>query len=173
MDKVDVRFPKAAPKSAPVKLPGNAEERAAALVELMNRLAAHLRRESAALRARRPAAEMAALLREKHKLVMVYEEVSRLLRLDREGMTSLPAALKGDLRDAARALAEGAAENAETLRVNGDTQKLLVDTIVGAVNRARSIPHVSYGPNATAPAGRGFMAPVSGPATAATLNTRL
>ena len=173
MDKVDIRFPGAGQKGRAGTLPRNALERANVLVGLMSRLAAHLRRETAAVRDRRPGEEIAAMLQDKSRLVMAYEEIARLLRVDREGMAALPEELKERLREAMHDLADGAAENADTLRIDGEGQKLLVDSIVEAVNRARAVPQLSYGPGALAPAGRGYAPPTSGPATSATLNTRL
>lgn len=179
MDKVDVRFPQPA-KSAPApNLPKNAEERATALVDLMGRLAAHLRRETAAVRNRRFGAELTEIAREKQPMALVFEEISRLLRIDREGMAKLPPELKGKLKDATRALYEASAENAELLRRNGEAQQVLVDTVVGAVNRARQVTTVAYNPASTGASrggtasGRPYGGPTHGPATAATLNTRL
>ncbi|WP_448203196.1 flagellar basal-body protein [Azospirillum sp. sgz302134] len=166
MDKVDVRFPQPGKKAQPA-LPKNAEERATALVELMGRLAAHLQRETAAVRRRCSTAELARLAKEKQPMTLVYEEVSRLLRVDREGMANLPDETKARLREATRALYEASADNADTLRRNGEAQKILVDTVVDAINHARQTTPVAY------PASRTYVAPKRGPATAATLNKQL
>ncbi|HEY0833388.1 MAG TPA: flagellar basal-body protein [Azospirillum sp.] len=177
MDKVDVRFPSDKPKSAPANLPKTAEERAAALITLMERLSAHLDRETTAVRDRRPAAELAKLAQDKQPMVLVYEEVSRLLRIDPDGMAKLPAPVKQRLNEVTRALADSAGANAATLRLREDAQQLVVDTVVAAVNRARQTqPGVAYGPTPTpygAPAARGYGPPRHGPGTSATLNTRL
>ena len=98
MDKVDVRFPQPAKPAA--NLPKNAQERAVALVELMGRLTALLEREAAAVRARRPAKELAQIVKDKQPMTLVYEEVSRLLRVDREGLIGLAPELKTALKDA-------------------------------------------------------------------------
>ncbi len=171
MDKVDVRFPQPARAAPPSNLPKNAEERAVALVDLMGRLAAHLRRETAAVLARRPGRELAQIAREKQPMALVCEEISRLLRVDREGMARLTPELKATLREATRNLYEASAENAETLQRNSAAQKILVDTTVAAVNRARQTTTVAYG-SGSAP-GRAYGPPPKGPATSATLNTRL
>lgn len=171
MDKVDVRFPPAAQKAPPANLPKNALERATALVDLMGRMAALLTRETEAVRTRRPTAELAKIAREKEPMSLVYEEVSRLLRVDREGMAALPPELKVSLKEAAGALYAASAENAEALRMGSEAQKLVVDTVVGAVNRARSTPRTAYAPHMGG--GRGYSQNPCGPATAATLNTRL
>lgn len=171
MDKVDVRFPPASAKPQPSNLPKNAFERATALVDLMGRMAALLARETEAVRTRRPTAELAKIAREKEPMSLVYEEVSRLLRVDREGMAGLPAELKQSLKDAAGALYAASAENAEALRLGSEAQKLVVDTVVGAVNRSRSVPRTAYAPHMGG--GRGYSPAPHGPATAATLNTRL
>ena len=170
MDKVDVRFPKPA-KNPPANLPKNAEERATALIDLMDRLSSHLARETEAVNRHCSSAELARLAREKQPMMLVYEEVSRLLRVDREGMANLPDAVKGKLREATRGLYEASAANADALRRNGAAQKVLVDTVVGAINRARQTTTVAYG--AGAPATVNYVTPTHGPATSATLNTRL
>ncbi|HYH17019.1 MAG TPA: flagellar basal-body protein [Azospirillum sp.] len=177
MDKVDVRFPQEKPKSAPANLPKTAEERATALIALMERLAAHLDGETAAIRQRRPAAELARMAKDKQPMVLVYEEVSRLLRIDPDGMAKLPAPVKERLKEATHALYLSAGANAATLRLREDAQQLVVDTVVAAVNRARQTqPGVAYGPTPTRPGAtppRGYGPPRHGPSTAATLNTKL
>ncbi|MBP2229144.1 flagellar basal-body protein [Azospirillum agricola] len=170
MDKVDVRFPQPA-KAAPSNLPKNALERATALVELMDRLAALLEREAAAVRARRPAAELARLAKDKQPMSLVYEEISRLLRVDREGVMGLPAELKLALREATGKLYAATADNAEALRVGGQAQKIVVDTVVAAVSRAQKAPVSAYA--AHMGGGRGHSPQPSGPRTASALNTRL
>ena len=172
MDKVDVRFPQPEKKAGPPpNLPRNAEERAVALIDLMGRMSAHLRRESAAVLRRCGAAELARLANEKQPMMLVYEEVSRMLRVDRDGMAKLPDEIKGKLREATRALYEASAENAEVLQRNGAAQKVLVDTVVGAINRARQVTTVAYS-SAASPA-RAYGPPPRGQANAATLNTQL
>lgn len=170
MDKVDITFPKPA-KAAPNNLPKNAAERADALLELMGRMTAHLRKESQAVANRCTAAELERLNREKQPMTLVYEEISRLLRVDREGMANLPVETKTRLRDATRALFEASAENAETMRRNSAGQKILVDTVVAAINRARQVSTTAY--SASRAPGRSYGPPARGPATSATLNTRL
>lgn len=176
MDKVDVRFPSPKPAAPPPALPKTALERATALSGLMRRLAAHLDRESAAVRGRLPPAEILRMARDKQPMVLVYEEVSRLLRVDREGLAGLPPEVKRELAEATRQLAASAAANTETLKINSDAQQMMVDTLVGAVNRARqSQPGVAYGPGAGGfrQPPRGYGPPKHGPATSATLNTHL
>lgn len=170
MDKVDVRFPQPV-KAAPSNLPKNALERATALVDLMGRLTALLTREAAAVRARRPSAELAQIAREKQPMSLVYEEISRMLRVDREGVMGLPAELKAALKEATGALYAASADNAEALRIGGQAQKIVVDTVVGAVTKAQKAPSTAYA--AHMGGGRGYAAPPSGPRTSAALNTRL
>lgn len=176
MDKVDVRLPKT-PKAPPANVPKTAEERAMALVGLMVRLAAHLDRETAAARGRASTAEMAALAKAKEPMALVYEEISRLLRVDREGMTALPEELKAELRAATKALAASAAANTELLRSATASQNVLVDTVVASVNRARRSNQPAYGPAAAGYSSpqhrRDYGTPRHGPATSGTLNTRL
>lgn len=159
MDKVDVRFPQK-PKPA-ANLPKNAEERAVALSELMERLAAHLGRETAAILARRRH-ELAELIRAKQPMVLVCEEVSRLLRIDREGMATLPGPLKARLKAANDALNAAAHENALALQRSTEGQKLLVDTVVAAVRQARQGQQPAYGPAAA-----GYRRTTYGPGLAA------
>ncbi|MBP2298792.1 flagellar basal-body protein [Azospirillum picis] len=169
MDKVDVRFPQQARPTA--NLPKNAQERAIALVELMVRLTALLERESAAVRARRPAKELAQIVKDKQPMTLVYEEVSRLLRVDRDGLASLPPELKTALKEATGKLYAATADNAEALRVGSAAQKVMVDTVVGVISRQQKAPSTAYA--AHMGGGRGYSAPPSGPRTSAALNTRL
>lgn len=171
MDKVDVRFPQPGKKAPAANLPKDAGERAEALIELMGRLSAHLRREAEAVERRCTGAELARLAREKQPMMLVYEEVSRLLRVDREGMANLPDGTKARLRAATRDLYESSAVNADVLRRNSGAQKILVDTVVNAINQARQVTTVAYGTGT--PQRSAYVVPTHGPATSATLNTRL
>ncbi len=171
MDKVDVRFPQPGKKAPSANLPKNAEERAGALIELMGRLSANLRREAEAVERRCNTAELARLAKEKQPMMLVYEEVSRLLRVDREGMANLPDDTKAKLRAATRDLYDASAENADVLRRNSGAQKILVDTVVNAINHARQVTTVAYG--SPIPPRSTYVVPTHGPATSATLNTRL
>ena len=170
MDKVDVRFPQPA-KAAPTNLPKNAFERATALVDLMGRLTALLHREAAAVRARRPVTELARFTKEKQPMALVYEEVSRMLRVDRDGVMALPAELKAALKTATSELYAASADNAEALRVGGLAQKIVVDTVVGAVTKAQKAPGTAYA--AHMGGGRGYSPLPNGPRTSAAFNTRL
>lgn len=170
MDKVDVRFPQPS-KPAAGNLPKNALERATALVELMARLTALLEREATAVRAHRPAAELTRLAKEKQPMSLVYEELSRLLRIDRDGLMALPAEMKTALKEATGKLYAATADNAEALRVGGAAQKIVVDTVIGVLTRQQKAPATAYA--AHMGGGRGYSPPPSGPRTSATLNTRL
>lgn len=171
MDKVEVTFPKPPKPSA---LPQTTEGRAVVLVDLMERLALHIDAETAAVAKRRRNAELAAIAKDKQPIALVFEEVSRLLRVDREGLAALPDDLKGRLKGASQALARAASDNALRLRRSAEGQTKLVDTLVTSVNRARRQDHPSY-----TPAAAGYVSAVRGgparhgPATAATLNTKL
>ncbi|CAO3431205.1 flagellar basal-body protein [Azospirillum doebereinerae] len=170
MDKVDVRFPQPA-KAAPSNLPKNAFERATALVDLMGRLTLLLQREAAAVRARRPTAELLQMAKEKQPMSLVYEEISRMLRVDRDGVIALPAELKTALKEATGQLYAASADNAEALRVGGQAQKIVVDTVVAAVTRAQKAPATAYA--AHMGGGRGYAPPPSGPRTSSALNKQL
>ncbi|WP_448188890.1 flagellar basal-body protein [Azospirillum sp. sgz301742] len=173
MDKVDIRS--LGERKKPLNLPRNAEERAVALVDLSARLTAQIERETAAIRSHRPAAELIALATAKHPLSMAYEELTRLLRIDRAGMADLAPELRERLAAATEALSESATVNAHVLRVAGESQQTLVDALVNAVNRLRRTePGVRYGPpTASGKPLRGYGAPTRGPATSATLNACL
>lgn len=176
MDKVDIRSTPGKPKAAPANLPKNAHERTVALSGLMERLADHLDAEAAAVTARRPAAELAELARAKQPMILVCEELSRLLRVDRDGMAALPAEAKAGLAEATRRLTIATAENAATLQRMAGAQQILVNTLVDATNRyRRTQPGVAYQQAAPRPNGpiTVFATPKHGPGTAATLNTRL
>ncbi|WP_431857978.1 flagellar basal-body protein [Azospirillum sp.] len=172
MDKVDVRFPT---ERKPVNLPRNAEERAVALVDLCARLAQQMDRETAAVRDHRPAEEVMALANGKHPLCIAYEELSRLLRIDRAGMAALAPDLKERLAAATQTLSESARANVHALKLAGETQQTLVDMMVHAMNQLRqTAPGVAYGPRqSNGPLLRGYGAPTRGPQTSATLNACL
>lgn len=175
MDMVDIRHPQK-PKSAPVNLPKSAEERAEALISLMERLTAHLEQETRTLADRR-VRDIAALVKAKQPMALVAEEMGRLLRIDREGLSSLPLDLKERLRETVRALNAATDANIGTLDRMAGAQQLLVDTIVDAVNRDRKLNHPAYGPAAGGRYANGpsrvYAPPTNGPATSATLNTNL
>lgn len=176
MDKVDIRTTPDKPKAAAANLPKNAQERAAALAGLMDRLTEHLDTEAAAVAARRPAHELAELARTKQPMILVCEELSRMLRVDRDGMAALPAEVKARLKEATRRLTIATADNAATLQRMSGAQQLLVNTLVDATNRyRRTQPGVAYQQAAPRPNGPTtvFATPKHGPATASTLNTRL
>jgi hypothetical protein len=155
MDKVDVRTQQS-PRRPTASLPRNAAERAEALFDLMERLIAVLDRETAAVQRQDTGGEFTRLVQDKQPLVMAYEELARLLRVDRDGLKALPAPVKQRLQEMTRRLSEASATNANALKANGDAQKIVVDTMVGAVNHARqSQPGFSYGPSA-AGYGRGL-----------------
>lgn len=175
MDMVDIRQPRQS-KTAPTNLPKSAEERAEALIGLMERLTAHLDAETQALGERRTG-DISDLVKAKQPMALVAEEMGRLLRIDRAGLSSLPLDLKERLRTAVRALNAATDANIGTLDRMTGAQRLLVDTIVGAVNRERKLNHPAYGPMAggrrTNAPSRVYAAPTNGPATSATLNTNL
>lgn len=172
MDKVDVRFPT---ERKPVNLPRNAEERAVALVDLSTRLAQQMDRETTALRTHHPPEEVIALATAKHPLCIAYEELARLLRIDRAGVAALAPELKERLSEATQVLAESTRVNANALKLAGETQQTLVDMMVSAMNQLRqSAPGVPYGPKqSNGPLLRGYGAPTRGPQTSATLNACL
>lgn len=178
MDKLDIRYRPAAPGPKPAaNLPKNALERAQALVGLMERLAVCLDREADAIRRRRPLAEIRALVKEKEPMMLVYEEISRLLRVDAEGVAALPAELKAQLKTVTLRLKTAGEAGSETLRAAGAGQQLLVDTAAAAIGRANQSRTTAYGAVAGGgrPPPRGYgPGPAAGPRpTAASLNVQL
>jgi hypothetical protein len=176
MDKLDIRsFAPPSPKPAG-NLPQNAHERASALIGLMDRLAACIRRESDAIRRRRPVAEIKALVKEKEPMVLVYEEISRLLRVDKEGVAALPVEVKTKLKEAAARLKTAGDDSAGMLRAAEAGQKLLVDTVAAAIGKANGRQTAAYPATAAGgrPMPRGYgPAPGSIRPAAATLNATL
>lgn len=177
MDKLDIRYRPAPPAAKPAGLPKNALERAQALVGLMERIAACLDREAVAIRRRRPVAEIRALVKEKEPMMLVYEELSRLLRVDADGVAALPAEVKTQLKAATLRLKTAGDAGTEALRCASAGQQLLVDTVAAAIGRANQRQTTAY--NATAGGGRapprGYGPPPGGgqrPA-AASLNVQL
>ncbi|HYG88850.1 MAG TPA: flagellar basal-body protein [Azospirillum sp.] len=170
MDKIDVRTPKE--RKPGIALPRNAHERAVALLDVMGRLVSALDRETGLLRGRRPSGELGRLADEKQPLSLAFDELSRLLRIDREGMAGLAPDLKERLAAATQTLLASTAANAEALGGATKVQKILVDAVVAGINRLREQqPGVAYGPSSGGgQALRGYGAPTRGPATSATLN---
>lgn len=173
MDKVDVRFPDAEQRPPP-NIPRTASERADALLRLMDRLIGHLRRETQLVGSRQSSRELEKLAAEKGPMTLVYDELSRLLRLDRDGLRNLPGEVKEKLRDDTLTLHHALSENIEALRKRNASQQNLVDVAIDAVNRARKVTTVSYAPRIpAAPHGVAGRSPRHGPATSGTLNTHL
>lgn len=173
-DLVDIRTPERK-RTPAANLPKTAEERAEALIDLMNRLADHVEEETRTLRTR--GADLADLVRRKQPMSLVAEEMARLLRVDRGGFSDLPRETRDRLRAANARLNEAAEINIELLSRMRNAQSRLVELVVRAVNRDRVASHPAYGPSVgrRAPAvTRLSLAPASrGPATAGTLNTTL
>lgn len=152
MDKVEIGQAKAKSAKSATNLPRNARERAEALVGLMGRMAAHIDRETNAVRAHRPMAELRALVKDKEPMSLVFEELSRLLRVDRDGMAALPDALKKALKQGSAELRRASTENAAALRYAQDGQRIVVDTLAAAANRMKNRQASAYA--ATAGGGR-------------------
>lgn len=170
MDKVDVRIPKE--RKAAIAPPKNAQERAVALIDVAARLTALIERETGILNGRHASSELGRLADEKRPLSIAYDELSRLLRIDRQGMAALPTELKERLSAAGQELATLCATNAERLRGAAEAQQVVVDALVAGINRLRNQqPGVAYGPVASSVSPlRGYGAPTRGHATSATLN---
>jgi len=171
-DFVDIRTPQQK-KATAANLPKTAEERAEALIDLMDRLTDQVEEETRALSTR--GANLDELVKRKQPMSLVAEEMARLLRVDRAGFTGLPSEIKDRLRAANIRLNSAAEVNMELLQRMRSAQGRLVDLVVRAVNRDRVANHPAYGPNVgrRAPAvTRLALAPASrGPATSGTFNT--
>jgi len=175
MDKVEIRQLQST-KAVSSNLPKTAEDRALALVDLFERLTNHLAGETEMIEARKTG-DLSDLVKAKQPISLVTEEMARLLRIDREGMAGLPLELKERLRDSVRSLQAAVDANIGSLERAVGAQRLLVDTVVHAVNRDRTFHRPSYGPmaggrrsNTPARANRAFE---QGPNTSITLNTCL
>ena len=114
----------------------NPVERAEVLIGISERLAALLLRERAAVE-RRALAEVAALQADKRSLAARFDEIARLVRLDKAGLAALPPDLLGRLQESSRLLADATRANAETLDVQALARRSVIDVAVKAANQER------------------------------------
>jgi hypothetical protein len=111
-------------------------ERAQNLIAVMDRLTDVMTLELDAVR--KGALERVATIQaEKRALATRFDEVGRLLRLDRAGLAGLPPDVRTALNDASRRLGEVTMASAELLDIQGRAQKCVVDVVVKSVNHER------------------------------------
>ncbi len=171
MDKIDLRTPKK--RRSNVVLPKNAEERAVALIDVTERLIAVINRETEMLSRPYSPADLGQVADKKQPLSFAFDELSRLLRIDRDGMANLAPELKDRLTAMTEALVASATINAEALSIAVKTQKIVAETLVASINLLRDQqPGLSYDP--TDGGGRALQGHGSltrgGPTTSAMLN---
>jgi len=144
-----------APSAAP-PVPSVAE-RVEVLIGVNDRLAALLVREREAVE-RRSLAEVAALQEEKRRLALRFDEIGRLVRLDKAGLTALAPELMARLRESSWRLAEATATNVQTLDIQAAARKSVIDVVVKTVNHERKSEAAyagcrrGYAPKAARPA---------------------
>ena len=121
----------AAAKPVPAQ---NPVERVEVLIGISERLAALLQRERAAVE-RRALAEVTALQADKRGLAARFDEIARLVRLDKAGLAALPPELMERLHESSRRLADATRANAETLDVQALARRSVIDVAVKAANQ--------------------------------------
>lgn len=130
--------PTASPPAKPAVQPppGTAAERAEVLISVMERLGGLLSRELDALR-RGALPEIVALQGEKRDLGTRFDEIGRLLRLDRAGLAALSPDLLARLKSSGARFADIAHVSRETLDIAAEAQKWVVEVVVKTVNQDR------------------------------------
>lgn len=126
--------PVQAPPPAP-PVPSVAE-RVEVLIGVNECLTALLARERQAVE-RRALAEVAALQEEKRRLALRFDEIGRLVRLDKAGLAALAPDLKDRLRESSWRLAEATAASVQTLDIEAAARKSVIDVVVKTVNHER------------------------------------
>ncbi|MEI7609728.1 MAG: hypothetical protein WCJ64_20295 [Rhodospirillaceae bacterium] len=123
------------PAAAPPPVP-NTAERVEVLITVNTSLAALLARECDAAN-RRALAEVAALQDEKRRLAQRFDEIGRLVRLDKAGLAALPPELMARLKESSWRLAEATSANVQALDIQAAARKSVIDVVVKAVNHQR------------------------------------
>ncbi len=121
--------------ATPVPVPSTAE-RVEVLIGVNDRLAALLARERDAVE-RQALSEVAALQADKRRLATRFDEIARLVRLDKAGLAALPPDLMARLRESSWRLGEVTAANAQALDTQAAARKSVIDVVVKAVNHER------------------------------------
>ncbi len=160
--------PPAPEPSAAAPPPPALAERVEVLIAVSDRLAALLVRESAALE-RRALGEVAALQPDKRALAARFDEVGRLVRLDKTGLAGLAPELMARLKDASWRLCEATAVNVKELDVQAAARKSVIEVVVKSVNHERQAE------TAYASLGRGYVpkSTRAPPSRSMTINTTL
>jgi len=151
------------PAVRPAPMPGTPTERAEVLVSVMERLGALLARELDAARCRRYA-EITALQGEKRDLTKRLDEIGRLVRLDRTGLAALAPDLTARLKDSGERLGALILTSAETLMIQAEAQKWVVDVAVKGANQKQRAD-TAYGKLQRGFAPRAVRAGAAGPTT--------
>ncbi len=148
--------------------PPSTAERVEVLITVNDRLAALLVREREALE-RRAVAEVAGLQADKRGLAARFEEIGRIVRLDKAGLGALPAEVMGRLRESSWQLAAATAANVQTLDIQAAARKSVIDMVVRTVNHERQSEAAYAGCR------RGYApkSPRAPPPRSTTLNTTL
>ena len=128
--------PRQVPAPAPSPPVPSVAERVEVLIGVNDRLAALLVRESKAVE-RRALAEVAALQEEKRRLALRFDEIARLVRLDKAGLAALEPELTARLRESSWRLAEATAANVQALDIQAAARKSVIDVVVRSVNHER------------------------------------
>lgn len=117
-------------------LPQNAADRAELLISMADRLLG-LSADEAQARGLRDLARLRSLGQAKQKLALGFEELSRQLRLDREGLKTLDSSVLARLRATTARVQADMNAGAARLQRQERAQKSLVDFLVDTVNLER------------------------------------
>lgn len=145
--------------------PESPVDRVRLLLSLSARLTPLLEQEAAAFQARRWR-EAAALQEEKRTLVGRYDDVARLVRLDKTGLARLSPDLLDRLTQETARLDTLAHNSAITLERGAEAQRRVLDVTVRAANQSRTAASAYIRARSPGP-------PNGGPGQAVTLDQRL
>lgn len=151
------------PAGPPV--PTDPVERVRLLLTLTARLGPLLEREISAVRTRRWR-DLSAVQDEKRSVSRRYEDVARLIRLDRTALAELPADLLQRLSDETARLDALAQDSASTLERGTEAQRRVLDVTIRATNQNRTAASAYVRARSPGPHH-------GGPSTSATLNQKL
>ncbi|MEI6559602.1 MAG: hypothetical protein WCO00_14460 [Rhodospirillaceae bacterium] len=124
------------PSPPPAPPPPSLAERAAVLIGVIDRLSALLGRECDAV-TRGALSELEGLQGDKRDLAGRFDEIGRLVRLDKAGLAALPADLLAQLKESSRRLREITQVNVGMLDIEAAARKSVIAVAVRTVNHER------------------------------------
>ena len=126
----------AVPVAPPEPQPPSVIERVELLIKVSDRLASVLAREAIALE-RKALSEVSALQPEKRSLSARFDEIGRLIRLDKASLMNLAPDYMARLREESWRLCEITSANVKALDVQSAARKSMIEVVVKSVNLER------------------------------------